>query len=49
MSEETEYHLRQQLKDQQELNEELEFRLFELQECTEKVTSASLQYVYNLW
>jgi len=37
MCEETEYQLRQQLKDQQELNEDLEFRLFELQECLEKV------------
>ena len=38
--EETEYQLRQQLKDTQEQNEELEFRLFELQECFEKVRSA---------
>jgi len=37
MCEETEYQLRQQLKDTQEQNEELEFRLFELQECFEKV------------
>jgi len=35
--EETEYQLRQQLKDQQEVNEELEFRLFELEESSEKV------------
>lgn len=34
--EETEYRLHQQLKDHKEINEELEFRLFELQECSEK-------------
>lgn len=36
MCEEVEYTLRQQLKDQLEQNEELEFRLFELEECIEK-------------
>jgi len=37
MSEETANQLRQQLKDQREQNEELEFRLFELEETSEKV------------
>ena len=37
LCEEQKYQLHQQLKDQQELNEELEFRLLELQECSEKV------------
>lgn len=36
MCEEVEYSLRQQLKEQLEQNEELEFRLFELEECVEK-------------
>jgi len=45
--EETEYELRQQLKDQQEQNEELEFRLFELEESSEKVYTASLVNVFN--
>jgi len=39
--EETEYRLHQQLKDHKEINEELEFRLFELQECSEKVRNTS--------
>jgi len=42
MCEESEYQLRQQLKDAQEQNEELEFRMLELQECLEKVAATCL-------
>jgi len=42
MCEETANQLRQQLKDQQEQNEELEFRLFELEETAEKVQHANV-------
>jgi len=44
----TEHELRQQLKEQQEQNEELEFRLFELEESSEKVFAASFVNVFNV-